>query len=129
MNKNFKFKAALIVGVILVCIYGIIGLPKSKEELKANWTRNIRLGLDLKGGSHLVLQVQLQDAFKAEADSVIARLKDEARKAGIEYTDITHNDPPSIQTADTIQIDIKGVPSTKAGNFRSLVNDNFGSEW
>jgi preprotein translocase subunit SecD len=129
MKSNLKFRAIAIAVVILVCIYGIIGLPKSKDELMENLRKNIRLGLDLKGGSHLVLQVQLQDAFKAEADSVIARLKDEARKAGIEYTDITHNDPPSIQTADTIQIDIKGVPSTKAGNFRSLVNDNFGSEW
>ena len=34
----------------------------------ANWKQNIRLGLDLRGGSHLVLQVQVQDAFKAEAD-------------------------------------------------------------
>ncbi len=115
--------------MILVCIYGIIGLPTSKDALMVNLRKNIRLGLDLKGGSHLVLQVQLQDAFKAEADSVIARLKDEARKAGIEYTDMTHNDPSSIQTADTIQIDVKGVPATKAANFRSLVNDNFGSEW
>src|ERR1700693_6058825 len=103
MKSNLKFRAIAIAVVIVACIYGIIGLPKSKDELMDNLRKNIRLGLDLKGGSHLVLQVQLQDAFKAEAESVIVRLKDEARKAGIEYTDITQNDPPSIQTADTIQ--------------------------
>ena len=54
------------MAVILVCIYGIIGLPKSKDELVANWKNNIHLGLDLSGGTQLVMQVQLQDAFKAD---------------------------------------------------------------
>ena len=65
MQRNLKFKAAIIVAIILICIYGVIGLPKSKDELVANWHKNIRLGLDLKGGTHLVMQVQVQDAFKA----------------------------------------------------------------
>ena len=41
-------------------------LPDLVAQLKANVAKNIRLGLDLKGGSHLVLQVQVQDAAKAE---------------------------------------------------------------
>ena len=67
MGKNLTFKTIFIVVTIIVCIYGIIGIPKSKDELIANWNQNIKLGLDLRGGSHLVLQVQVQDAFKAEA--------------------------------------------------------------
>src|SRR2546430_13692416 len=39
------------------------------------------LGLDLRGGSHLILQVQVQDAVKAEADQTIERLKEELSKA------------------------------------------------
>ena len=92
----------------------------------ANWKRNIHLGLDLKGGSQLVLQIQLQDAFKAEADAVIQRLKDQLNmKGSVEFTEMLRNDPPTIKAADTIQIDVKGVPSTKAGDFRTIVNDNF----
>ena len=68
MTSNLKFRAIAIVVVILVCVYGIIGLPTSKQELIDNWKKNIRLGLDLKGGSQLMLQVKLQDAFKADAD-------------------------------------------------------------
>jgi len=49
-------------------------------ELVANWNRNIRLGLDLKGGSHIVLQMQVQDAFKSEADATIDRLEEVFRK-------------------------------------------------
>jgi preprotein translocase subunit SecD len=129
MANNLKFKILAILIVILVCIYGIVGLPKSTAELVANWKRNIHLGLDLKGGSQLVLQVQIQDAFKAEADSVIQRLKDELGKARIQYVEMSRNEPASIQAADTIQIDIKGVPPTSAGTFRGLVNERFGGIW
>ncbi len=131
MKSNLKFRLLAIIAVILISVYGIIGLPKSKEELVQNWKSNIRLGLDLSGGSHLVLEVHLQDAFKGEADAVIARLKDECAKASpaIQYAEMTHSDPQTIADAGNIQINIAGVPSTQAGGFRQLVNDNFGNEW
>ena len=65
MQKNLTARSIVIVVVILLCVFGIIGVPKSMADLKQNWQNNIRLGLDLKGGSHLVLQVQVQDAAKA----------------------------------------------------------------
>src|SRR5260370_10418280 len=125
MANNVKFKIVAIIAVILVCAYGIVGLPKSTAELVENWKHNIHLGLDLRGGSQLVLQVQIQDAFKAEADSVIQRLKDQLNTARIPFTEMMRNDPPTIKAADTIQIDVTGVPSTRGGDFRSLVNVNF----
>ena len=84
MQKNLKTKTIVIVVTILVCVWGIIGIPKSLADLKANVAENIKLGLDLKGGSRLVLQVQVQDAAKVEAytpelyrgdDLKIARLR------------------------------------------------------
>ena len=129
MKSNLKFRAITIVAVILICVYGIIGLPTSKAQLLDNLKDNIRLGLDLKGGSQLMLQVQLQDAFKADADSVIQRLQDELRKATISVDSLTRNDPQTLADADKIQIDIKGIPATKAGDFRTIVNDNFSSAW
>ncbi len=129
MNSNLRFRAIAIVVVILICVYGIIGLPTSKAELIANWQKNIKLGLDLKGGSQLMLQVQLQDAFKATADGIIQKLKEEMPKAGIAFTEITRNDPQTLAEADKIQIDVKGIDSTKAGNFRQLVQENWGNTW
>ena len=127
--SNLKFKFVFIVAIILVCVYGIIGIPTSKQQLIDNWTRNIRLGLDLKGGSHLVIQMQLQDAFKAEADTVIQRMREALGKASIEYAEVSRNDPPTLALADTIQINVTGVPSTKAGNFRGVITENFGTVW
>src|SRR6266852_4174729 len=128
MKINLKFRIIAIVAVVLVCLIGIVGdgfrPPKSKQEIVDNWKKNIRLGLDLKGGSHLVLQVQLQDAFKAEADSVIQRMKDVLTKANVQYADINRNGPATLAAADTIQINVAGVPATKAGDFRTVVNEN-----
>ena len=49
----------------------------AKDELIANWRKNIHLGLDLSGGTQLEMEVQLQDSFKAFADTTIDRLKDD----------------------------------------------------
>ncbi|MEJ7606200.1 MAG: protein translocase subunit SecD [Bryobacteraceae bacterium] len=127
MMKGLQTKAAVIAAVILICIYGIIGIPKSREELAANWNRNIRLGLDLRGGSHLVLQVQVQDAFIAEAQQVVERIKDEASKAGISIGSIENTEPKSIETANQVQVLIKGVPPEKAGQFRTIAGERFPS--
>src|ERR1700730_7138656 len=109
MQKNLRTKTAVIVVTILLCIYGIIDFPKSAAELKANLQKNVRLGLDLRGGSHLVLQVQVQDAAKAEALATIERLKDELKKANIDFASMDNNEPNSVDTADTIYINIKGA--------------------
>ena len=128
MTSNTKIRFGIIIAVILVCLYGVIGIPKSKDELAANWKKNIHLGLDLSGGTQLVMQVQLQDAFKAQAANVIQGLTQELQKDGITLTgDITANDPNSIEDADKIEIDVKGVPGNKSSQFRSIVNDQFGA--
>lgn len=128
MDKNLKSKVLVIVATILICIYGIIGLPKSKAELERNIAESIKLGLDLRGGSQLVLQVQVQDAFKADADQNIERLKDEMQKAAIAYTAIDRNEPGTIEEADTIQINIKGVPVDKTAALREILTQKF-STW
>jgi preprotein translocase subunit SecD len=127
MQKNLKTKTIVIAVTILACIWGIIGIPKSVVDLKANLAENIKLGLDLKGGSRLVLQVQVQDAAKVEAQQTIERLKEDLRKANIDFASMENNEPASVETVDTIQIDIKGIPAVKAKDFRTLVADHFGT--
>ena len=104
-------------------------MPKSTAELVENWKHNIRLGLDLKGGSHLVLQVQIQDAFKAEADSVIQRMRDELTKANVGFGELMRNDPQTLQTGRSDSDRREGHPCDAGRNFRQVVNDNFGGVW
>jgi len=125
MNRNLNIRAGIIVALVLICAYGIIGIPRSLDDIKGNFKKNIHLGLDLRGGSHLVLQVQLQDAFMADAETVIDRLKDTFNKQGITYADITRNDLASLADADKIQITIKGVPSDHGRDVRAIVGDDY----
>jgi preprotein translocase subunit SecD len=127
MQKNLTTKTLIIVATILLCIYGIIGpgVPTSKTALMKNLRENVKLGLDLRGGSLLILQVQVQDAIKAEADNVMDRLKEDLKRADIDYAGMEHNEPMRIEDADTIQINIKGVPAQKSSAFRGLVSDHY----
>ncbi len=125
MQKNLTTKTIIIIATVLLCLFGIFGIPKSGADIKKNLEKNIRLGLDLKGGSHLILQVQVQDAIKGEADNLIERLKEEMRRQNIDYASIDRNDPQSVEQADSIQVTIKGVPAQRTSEFRSLVNERF----
>jgi preprotein translocase subunit SecD len=125
MPRNLKIKGLVILGVILLSIIGVIGLPKSLDALRANVRGNVQLGLDLRGGSHLILQVQVQDAAKVESDQLIERLREELSKARIDYAAIDRNDPQKIEETDLIQVNLKGVPIARAGDFRSLVSEKF----
>jgi preprotein translocase subunit SecD len=126
--KPLRIKLFVILGVVLVCLYGVIGLPRNKAELIANWQNNIRLGLDLRGGTYLVIQVQQQDAFNADAGAVADRLKDAVRKAQITVADVEVEDAKSLEDAKSVAVVVKGVPSVQAGTFRSIVGEQF-SQW
>ena len=121
MNKNFGGKLILIVAVLLAFLYGIIGIPKgfSGAALLSAVQNNIHLGLDLKGGTHLILQVKVNDAVNVDSDNAIERLKTEMRSRKINYAEISKPDP--VNNPD--RIIIRGVPPESSSDFKSIVND------
>ena len=121
-------KFVVVLTVTLGCLYGVIGLPSSVEEAKNNLSERIRLGLDLKGGVHLILQVQVQDAIRSECDRTIARLQSELTTRGIDVGTITRNDPRTVEEADSIMISIEGVQRDQVSDFRNAVEEMF-PEW
>ena len=119
MGKSLRGRIIFIVAVLLISIYGIIGIPKG--GLKAALSRNIHLGLDLRGGTHLVLQVQVAEALSHETDKDVARLEDDLTKAGVTGTVVTKPDP-----AHPELIQISGVPANKLGDARGVFgNGNY----
>lgn len=125
MKRNLRARAIVIGVVMLLAVLGLIGLPRSWEQLKANVRRNVRLGLDLRGGSHLILQVRVHEAVKARADMTIESLRQELRRAGIDFASLERNDPQRVEEADSVVIHLRGVPSTRAGDLRSIVSQRF----
>ena len=124
MNPNLKWKASFILGVILICIFFIFGLPTfptSLAQIKDNFTRQIKLGLDLQGGTHLILQVQVQEAIAQETDQTVDRLTTQMRTKGIRYDEV--------RRVDDTHIVVRNVPSDQVSQFRDLVHDQFELNW
>ena len=108
MKKNLGWKLGVIVAILLDIPIWHHRDPESwsGQGLLAAMQSRINLGLDLKGGTHLILQVQVNDAVNVESDSAIERLKEDLRTRKINYTDISKPDPANHPE----QIVIKGVP-------------------
>ena len=121
MNKNLLWKLLFIVGTMLFFLFGIFGVPKSfsGEGLLTALTDHIHLGLDLKGGTHLILQVQVNDAVNVDAQNAIEILKDQFRSHKINYTEISQPDPQN----NPDRLVIKGVPPEARSDLRSIVQE------
>ncbi|HEY6403519.1 MAG TPA: protein translocase subunit SecD, partial [Blastocatellia bacterium] len=89
-------------------------------KLKQNLTENINLGLDLKGGTHLVMQVKVDEVIKKITEADRDKAKDELVKAGIPFNAVKSptNGLVVIETAD----------ASKHKEIRDKLGF-FGSEW
>ncbi len=121
MNKNLGWKLVVIVAILLVFLFGIIGVPDSwsGHGLLAAMQSRIHLGLDLKGGTHLILQVQVNDAVNSDSDRAVDLLKEQLRALKVNYTDVSKPDP--VNAPDKIVV--KGVPSESISDFRTLITE------
>ncbi len=121
MNRNLLYKWVFIAAVVVSCLFGIFGLPKNLKEAREKAAQNIRLGLDLKGGTHLVLQVQVDEAVNAETEQAADRLKELLRKANISFNEVRRE--------ELGQILIKGIPADKVRDFEDLLSSRFDQSW
>src|SRR6201981_1337025 len=125
MNSNLKWKALFIAGVILACIIGLVGRPdfppKSWAGIKSNFGDSIKLGLDLQGGTHLILQVQVQEAIAQETDQTVDRLTNQLRAKNIRYDEV--------RRVDDTHIVVRNVPSEQLSEFRDLISSQLQNVW
>ena len=126
MKKNLRNKIALIVAVLLVCLYGIFRLPQgvSGKDLLSALQKQIHLGLDLQGGVHLILQVQVSEAVSDETDGAAARVRDALKTANLTYAQVVKPNPNKPEL-----IEVDGTPAAKASDVRSLLDQKFSSEY
>ncbi len=121
MTSNLKWKALFIALVILACLIGLVGLPdfppKSWAGIKSNFSNRIKLGLDLQGGTHLILQVQVQEAISQETDQTLDHVTTLLRDKAIRYDEIR-------KLGDT-QFLVHNLAPEQAGAARNLINDQF----
>jgi preprotein translocase subunit SecD len=122
MNKPFLWRVSVIVVALLFFLGGIFGIPKSLsgEGIATAVKDHIHLGLDLRGGTHLILQVVVNDAVNVDAQNAIEVLKEQLRSHKIDYTDISQSDPQN----NPDHIVIKGVQASARTDLLGIMQDH-----
>ena len=104
MRKNLRWKMLTILAVAAAAAFAIY--PPEDQ---------VRLGLDLRGGVHLVLRVQTDDALRVETETNAEQLREQASLVGIELL--------SAGAAAPTEIRVEGVPGERDQEFRGIADD------
>src|SRR4029453_10163419 len=113
MNKRIRTRSIIILAITALSIVLFAGFPPSIAGIK----KNVRLGLDLQGGTQLVLQVNVEDALKATTDQTIEALRTQLEKNGITVRQLTRN------AVDTFEA--RGVDAARDSDFRNLIEGTY----
>ena len=126
MKTNIKTRLIVIIAVLVVFIFGIFRVPHgvSGQALKQAILQNIHLGLDLKGGMHLILQVKVDEAIGAATDTDIAGIQSDLQRNGIAGVTVSK---PDANRPDFIQV--TGAPADKANDVRSVLESSYSSRF
>ena len=119
MNKNLRWKIVTIL-LVFVVFFGIGAYPllATRYHLPApGWLmqHQLKLGLDLKGGVHLVLRVNTDDALKLTTTTTSEQLRESLRTANVPSTSITVEPP--------IKFRVEGVPPDRDAEFRRAADE------
>jgi preprotein translocase subunit SecD len=116
MNKRVRTRLLIILGVTILSISLFAGFPPSIAKMK----QKVHLGLDLRGGTQLVLQVVTEDAIRGETDQAIESLRQQLNKENIAFRQISRTQFNTFQAV--------GVDPAKDTDFRRVLGDRL-TEW
>jgi preprotein translocase subunit SecD len=125
MKKNIRWKllTSLAVFVIFFAV-GVYPILAQRYHMPLpGWlaAKQLKLGLDLKGGVQLVLRVQTDEALKIHTTTTSEQLREALRTAGVTVTSISVTSPTSFQ--------VEGVPADKDAQFTRLADDQTTTEY
>src|SRR5712692_1610048 len=117
--QNLRWKIITILTVLIlfasVGVYPIVAARYGMHSPSWLMDKQLKLGLDLKGGVHLVLRVQTDDALRLQTEGDIERLREELRKRNIPVTNIVPAGPA--------QFRVEGVPPAQDADFRQAATE------
>src|SRR5262245_40502066 len=129
MHSKIRNRSIIIVIVTLAGL-AIVFKPHHKptmkdftswSQIKQNLSQNIHLGLDLRGGSHLVMQVQTDEVIQkvTQRNAEVARQR--LQEKSLPFNDVNSDTPGKV---------VVNVPdSTKNSDIVRQLEDDFGRDW
>ena len=112
MQKNLKWKFIMLAVFLAICAWFFAG-PKEKG---AGAFSRLNLGLDLKGGTNLVLQVMTDDALNVELNQIADRIAQEFKSRNILF-----DSSRKAQSAGDYSIAVNGIGTDKANDARQYL--------
>ncbi len=106
MSKTLVWKLVLIFAVIAYSVFMFTPIGKK-----------VKLGLDLRGGMHLVLEVQTQDAIRINTDQQIIALRDILKDSSIEVE--------SVRSTAINRFEVLGYSAEMEQRVRDILDDEF----
>ena len=110
MHRNLQWKLLAIVAVTALAAWGVY--PPGDQ---------IRLGLDLSGGAHLVLRVETSDALQVETETAAEQLGEQMSVQGM--------DAATVVPVDAETIRVEGVPGERDQAFRQLSDERLAASY
>ncbi len=113
-----------IVLIIAICVIGLLAalpnaVPRATLDQLPDWLpkKQVSLGLDLKGGSHLLLGVDVDSAVRERLTAIVDGVRTSLRAAKIGYTDLRVE-------GNGVQVQLRDVTTIEAA--RDLIKDPAG---
>ena len=124
MNKNLRWKIVTIVVVFLLfAAVGVYPMLARRYALPVPaWlaAKQLQLGLDLKGGVHLVMRVHTDDALRMHTTTTSEQLREALRQAGL---------TPTITVSSPTTFRVEGVPGERDAEFRRIAEEQAGTNY
>src|SRR5216117_4109924 len=112
--SNLRWKVVTILVVLAVFgavgVYPVIAARYGIHSPRWLMDKQLKLGLDLKGGVHLVLRVETEDALRSETETEMERLREELQNRKIPFTPLT--------APTSTQFRVEGIPPAQDAEFR-----------
>src|SRR4051812_3938385 len=106
---------AVLVAFAAVGVYPLVAARFGIRSPAVLTDKQLKLGLDLKGGVHLVLRVQTDDALRVETEQEMERLRQELMTRTITVTNVT--------APDATHFRVEGVPPAQDATFRQAAGE------
>ena len=116
MRPELRWRAIGYGSFLLACVVAIWP-PYDRDGVPGR----IHLGLDLRGGIHLVLQVVVEDALNATVDDAVTTARDQATRKGIQVASVQRTSPTAFS--------VEGIEPARVKDMRELARDFFRNGW
>ncbi len=125
MNKNLLWKVVIIatalVAFFAVGVYPMLAKRYGLPLPKVLAAKQLGLGLDLKGGVHLVMAVHTDEALRIHTTTTVEQLRETLKTSGVTPTALNVSSPTSFE--------VTGVPQDRVAEFQRVAEEQAGANY